>query len=65
VKIYIVTHSYVEDEKFTAFLDETNARHYAEQEGTHQTGRPYELLDPIEILDAPTNESMCQPRRLY
>ena len=56
MKIYVVTRSYVEDEKFTAFLDEANARHYAEIEGTRRTGRPYELLEPIEVLDAPAEE---------
>jgi hypothetical protein len=56
VKIYVVTRSYVEDEDFVAFLDETNARRYTEREGNSRLGRSYELLDPIEVLDAPSDD---------
>lgn len=54
MKVYIVTLGYVEDEKFVAFLDVENARRYAEREG-------YEVLDPIEVLDAPVGDITVVP----
>jgi hypothetical protein len=61
VKIYVVTRSYVEDEDFVAFLDEANARRYAEREGNPRLGRSYELLEPVEVLDAPSEDIVVVP----